>query len=72
MYKEVLRTIENVEIWPLISLIIFFLFFIGVVVYLLTLDKNFIKKMKELPMEDGTVDKSVSEKKQNIQEFKQT
>jgi cytochrome c oxidase cbb3-type subunit 4 len=65
MYKDVLRTIENIEIWPLISLIIFFLFFIGVVFYLLTVDKDFIKKMKELPMDDGTVSQPVSEKNQN-------
>lgn len=65
MYKDVLRTIENIEIWPMISLILFFLFFIGVVVYLLTVDKNFIKKMKELPMDDGTVSQPVEEKNQN-------
>lgn len=65
MYKDVLRTIENIEIWPIISLILFFLFFIGVVAYLLTVDKNFIKKMKELPMDDGTVSRPVSEKNQN-------
>jgi len=65
MYKDVLRTIENVQIWPLISLIIFFLFFIGVVIYLLKMDKNFIKKMKELPMDDGTISQPVSEIKRN-------
>jgi cytochrome c oxidase cbb3-type subunit 4 len=65
MYKDVLSTIENIEIWPLISLIIFFLFFIGVVFYLLTVDNDFIKKMKALPMDDGTVSQPVSEKNQN-------
>jgi cytochrome c oxidase cbb3-type subunit 4 len=72
MYKDVLRTIENVEIWPLISLIIFFLFFIGVAIYLLTIDRKFIKKMKELPMDDGTVSPPVTEENRNNQEFKQT
>jgi hypothetical protein len=65
MYKDVLNTIENVEIWPLISMIIFFLLFIGVGVYLLTVDTNFIKKMKELPMDDGTVQRAVSENNRN-------
>ncbi len=65
MYKDVLNTIENVEIWPLISMIIFFLLFIGVGVYLLTVDTNFIKKMKELPMDDGTVKRAVSENNRN-------
>lgn len=65
MYKEVLKTIENVELWPLISLIIFFLFFLGVGIYLLTVDKSFIKKMKELPMDDGTVKQTGSENNRN-------
>ncbi|MBR9999127.1 MAG: cbb3-type cytochrome c oxidase subunit 3 [Cyclobacteriaceae bacterium] len=54
MYKNVLQAIENVEIWPLISMIIFFIFFLGVLIYILTVDKVFIQKMKEMPMDDGT------------------
>ncbi len=54
MYKEVLRSIENVEIWPSISLIIFFLLFIGVLIYVIRSDREFIKKMKEMPLDDGT------------------
>ena len=52
MYKNILQTIENVEIWPIISLVIFFLFFIGVLVYVLRTDNEFIRKMKELPLDD--------------------
>lgn len=54
MYKNVLQAIENIEIWPIISLIIFFLFFLGVLIYIVRVDKGFIQRMKELPLEDGT------------------
>jgi cbb3-type cytochrome oxidase subunit 3 len=65
MYKNVLQTIENVEIWPVISLIIFFLFFLGVLVYILRADKNHINKMKEMPLDDGTFNDSMNDKIQD-------
>ena len=61
MYKNVLQNIENIEIWPVISLIIFFVFFLSVLIYVLKVDKNYIKMMKELPMNDGTDEKSTSQ-----------
>jgi len=50
MYKEVLRSIENVEIFPIISLIIFVLFFIGITVWAILVPKEYIDHMKSLPM----------------------
>jgi hypothetical protein len=55
MYKQILQTIQNVEVWPLISLVIFFVFFVGILVKVILTDKTFIKKMEELPLDDGTV-----------------
>lgn len=50
MYKEILQSIEGVEIYPIISLIVFILFFIVVTIRLIKMDKNFINKMKQLPL----------------------
>ena len=55
MYKQILQTIQNVEVWPLISLVIFFVFFVGILVKVILTDKTFINKMEELPLDDGTV-----------------
>ncbi len=52
MFKHYFERIENIEIWPVISLIIFFLFFTGLLIYIFKIDKNFINKMKNLPLED--------------------
>ncbi len=54
MYKEILGTIENVAIWPVISFIIFFTFFILLLWYVFTADKNFIKEMSQKPLQDGS------------------
>ena len=51
MYKNVLQSIENVAIWPVISFVIFFLFFLCLLWWVATVDKKVIKKISELPLE---------------------
>jgi cytochrome c oxidase cbb3-type subunit 4 len=53
MYKNVLQSIENIEIWPLISFVIFFVFFVCLLLWTFTTDKKFIDKMKGLPIEEN-------------------
>ena len=56
MYKNVLQSIENIQIWPVISFVIFFVFFLCLLLWVFTTDKNFIDKMKGMPIEaDKTV-----------------
>jgi cbb3-type cytochrome oxidase subunit 3 len=52
MYKNVLQSIENIEIWPVVSFVIFFVFFLCLLLWVFTTDKKFIDKMKGLPIED--------------------
>ncbi|HZY81690.1 MAG TPA: CcoQ/FixQ family Cbb3-type cytochrome c oxidase assembly chaperone [Cyclobacteriaceae bacterium] len=51
MYKNILQTIDNVAVWPVVSFVIFFTFFIMLVWWALAADKKFINKMKQLPLE---------------------
>ena len=51
MYKNVLQNIDNIAIWPVISFVIFFLFFICLLWWVLTADKKVIDKMRDLPFE---------------------
>ena len=51
MYKNVLQNIDNIAIWPVISFVIFFLFFICLLWWVFTTDKKVIEKMKDLPLE---------------------
>ncbi len=53
MKKELLSTIENVEIYPVISLLIFVLFFIGMAWWVLKVDREYVDHMKSLPVFDG-------------------
>lgn len=54
MYKNVLQSIDNIAIWPVISFLIFFLFFICLLWWVFTTDKNFIDKMKGMPFESSS------------------
>lgn len=58
MYKDILSDIENIAIWPTISFVIFFLFFLILIWWVLTADKSFIAKMSNKPFEDGIETKS--------------
>ena len=51
MYKNVLQNIDNIAIWPVISFVIFFLFFICLLWWVFTTDKKVIDKMRDLPLE---------------------
>jgi cytochrome c oxidase cbb3-type subunit IV len=54
MYKNILQSIDNVAIWPMISFSIFFIFFLVLLWYVFTVDKNFIRKMKNMPLDKAS------------------
>jgi cbb3-type cytochrome oxidase subunit 3 len=58
MYKEILPTISNVAIWPVISFVIFFTFFLVLLWWVFTTDKKFINEMSNKPLHDGTKNSS--------------
>ncbi|HED09869.1 MAG TPA: cbb3-type cytochrome c oxidase subunit 3 [Caldithrix abyssi] len=57
MIRHVLESINGVGIFPMISLIVFFLIFTGVTVWVVTMPKRKVKHMAELPLEDDSVTK---------------
>jgi hypothetical protein len=52
--KHHLDSISGIEIYPLISLCIFFIFFIGLLVYVVKMNKNYVETMESLPLEKET------------------
>ncbi len=57
MYKDILNSINGVEIFPIIALIIFFIVFISMIIWVIKLDKTRIKKMSLLPLKDTSFEK---------------
>lgn len=52
MEKNVLQSIDGVAVYPVISFIIFFLFFLGLAVYVLVANRQHIDTMSRLPLLD--------------------
>lgn len=50
--KHTMETIVGIEIFPIISFIIFFSFFIGLLIYVKRLSKDHINEMGALPLEN--------------------
>ncbi len=50
--KHNMETISGIEIYPIISLLIFFLFFVGLYVWVFTYKKEKITEMSNIPFED--------------------
>ena len=51
--KHHMTSIDGIEIFPVISLIIFSLFFLGLTVYVMRTKKDHINEMKNMPLEDN-------------------
>jgi len=47
--------IDGIEIYPIISLIIFMSIFVATTIWALSLKKNDVEKMKEIPFEDNEI-----------------
>jgi cbb3-type cytochrome oxidase subunit 3 len=62
MHKEILRSIENIEIYPIISLLIFVAFFLGMFWWVLRVDKQYVDHMKGMPLNDESQNETAHEK----------
>lgn len=50
--KNYMDSIAGIEIYPIISLLIFFPFFVGLFWWVFTAKKEYIKRVSELPLDN--------------------
>ncbi|MDY0986491.1 Cbb3-type cytochrome oxidase component FixQ [Flavobacterium sp. ACN2] len=51
--KHNMETISGIEVYPIISLLIFFLFFVGLGVWVFSYRKEKIQEMSNIPLDEG-------------------
>lgn len=51
--KGNLENIDNVQIYPMISLLIFFIFFVGLFYWVMTATKEHIEEVSNIPLENN-------------------
>lgn len=56
--KGHMESIDGITIYPLISFIIFFVFFIAVTFYVITVKKSYIDEVSKIPLEDDNPEDS--------------
>jgi cytochrome c oxidase cbb3-type subunit IV len=52
MLRRILENTEGADVYAIIGLIFFVLSFAGIIIWLFKADKKYLKKMKNLPLED--------------------
>ncbi len=52
MYKQVLNSISNVEIYPIITLVLFVVFFFSMIAIVVGMDKDTVEHASSLPLDD--------------------
>jgi len=52
MFKEILRNIDKIEIIPEISMVIFCILFVLVILWVIKLDKEYITKLSNMPIDN--------------------
>jgi len=50
--KGHMETIQGIEIYPIVSLIIFFLFFVVLFWWVFTAKKDYVKEVSQIPLEN--------------------
>ena len=54
--KGNLENIDGVEIYPMVSLLIFFIFFVALFAWVITAKKEHIKQVSNIPLEEDNQD----------------
>jgi cbb3-type cytochrome oxidase subunit 3 len=56
MFKDIFESMSGINIFGLISMIFFFLVFLGVIYWAIRADKKYLEKMENMPLESSKTD----------------
>jgi cytochrome c oxidase cbb3-type subunit IV len=63
MFKHYFERIIGIEVYPIISLLLFVLFFLGLLIWVFRADKKYINEMSHVPLSDPNEDESLFNRK---------
>ncbi|MDX1700357.1 MAG: cbb3-type cytochrome c oxidase subunit 3 [Melioribacteraceae bacterium] len=64
-FSNYLSSIENVSIYPIITLILFFAVFVGAVIWIFTRNKEYITELENIPFENDNF-KNITENENEV------
>lgn len=63
MFKYYFEQIHGVAVWPIISLSIFFIFFLCLIWWVFSVDRSYVDDMKQIPLDKEAQPKGASDQK---------
>ena len=63
MFSQNLSSIDGVSIFPIISLVLFFVIFSGVLFWVLKKDKSYMEKLANIPLQENNDIELIEESK---------
>lgn len=63
MFSQNLSSIDGVSIFPIISLVLFFVMFSGVLFWVLKKDKSYMEKLANIPLQENNDIELIEENK---------
>ena len=65
MFKHYFEQLDNIQIYPIISLSVFFAFFIGLIWWVIRADKSYISEMAKMPLNTEQMNNSKEDEYEN-------
>ena len=56
MLKDIFESMSGISVFGLISMIFFFILFLGVIYWVIRADKIYLKKMENMPLDSSPID----------------
>jgi cytochrome c oxidase cbb3-type subunit 3 len=66
-FSNYLSSIDNVGIYPVITLVLFFAVFVGAVIWIVTRDKEYISELERIPLDNDTFNKNIENENESNQ-----
>ena len=60
MFRDIFESMSGIEIYGLVSMIFFFLVFLGVVYWSIKADKNYLSKMENMPLDSSKINGEIN------------
>jgi glucan phosphoethanolaminetransferase (alkaline phosphatase superfamily) len=60
METKVMESMDGVTVYPVVSLIVFILFFVAIIIWMIRADKEYLKKMSSLPLDDSNLENNIN------------
>lgn len=64
-FSNYLTAIENVSIYPLITLVLFICVFVGAIIWIYTRDKDYISELENIPLDNDNFNKNLENKNES-------